>query len=169
MVIRKRERLNESMQKTDMQGRFTRSWRNCMNNSPNIDALRLRVKNAVKSGLVIQGMLTDTDGCVLYRGWLFHDKPYGIGVTYWQNGQKYQEGLFGFNGLLQGIEYYPNGNIRFWGNYRAHMRYGPNPPVLGEFYDEGFPRRCSVPSYQRSLSCGVPSKTRQRCCTSIYP
>ena len=107
-----------------------------MNNTPNIDALRLRVKNAINLGLVVQSTLINADGHVMYRGWTFHDKPYGVGVEYWQNGQKYREGLFGFRGLLQGIEYYPNGKIRFWGNFHAHRSYGPNPPVIGELYDE---------------------------------
>ena len=76
------------------------------------------------------------DNVLLYEGFTLNGKPYGEGISYFHNGNKYQEGQFGIKGLLSGKEYYPNGNLRFEGEYRLNRAYGPNPPVDGSFYDE---------------------------------
>lgn len=80
--------------------------------------------------------LFDDDGNLLYEGFTFNHKPSGAGTAYFRNGAKYQEGVFGIKGLLVGREYYSNGQLRFEGVYRLNRAYGPNPPVLGSFFDE---------------------------------
>lgn len=75
------------------------------------------------------------DGTLLYVGYTYHGKPCGEGTAYFNNGNKYQEGQFGVKGLLSGKEYYPNGNLRFEGEYRLNTAYGPNAPIEGVFYD----------------------------------
>ena len=76
------------------------------------------------------------DGTILYEGHTYHGKPCGEGTSYFHNGNKYQEGQFGVKGLLSGTEYYPNGKLRFEGEYRLNIAYGPNAPIEGSFYDE---------------------------------
>ena len=107
-----------------------------MDNSLQIEAFRLQVYNAIKKGLAIQTTSYYENGAVLYRGWTIRERPYGTGTVYWKNGKRYQEGLFGYKGLLQGAEYYPDGQIRFLGNFCANHGYGPNPPVCGSYYNE---------------------------------
>lgn len=80
------------------------------------------------------------DGTLLYEGEVYKDKPCGKGTSYFHNGNKYQEGEFGIKGLLSGKEYYPNGILRFEGQFKIHRYYGPNPPIEGTAYDiEGNP------------------------------
>lgn len=79
--------------------------------------------------------LFSEDNRLLYEGFTYKDKPCGTGVAYFSNGAKYQEGQFGIKGLLSGKEYYPNGSLRFEGEFRLNRAYGPNPPVSGSFYD----------------------------------
>ena len=73
---------------------------------------------------------------LIYEGHVLGEKPYGPGIAYFHNGNKYQEGQFGVKGLLSGKEYYPNGQIRFEGEFRINRAYGPNAPVEGIFYDK---------------------------------
>ncbi len=75
------------------------------------------------------------DGKILYEGTTYKNKPCGVGVTYFENGKKYQEGSFGIKGLLSGKEYYPNGKLRFEGEFKLNKAYGPNSPKNGSFYD----------------------------------
>nr|MBQ6243002.1 hypothetical protein [Lachnospiraceae bacterium] len=79
--------------------------------------------------------MVSEDNRLLYEGFTYKDKPYGTGVAYFSNGAKYQEGQFGIKGLLSGKEYYPNGSLRFEGEFRLNRAYGPNPPLSGSFYD----------------------------------
>ena len=58
-----------------------------------------------------------------------------MGISYYPNGNIYQEGIFGIKGLLIGKEYYPNGQVRFAGSYKLHQSYGPNPPLYGSVHD----------------------------------
>ena len=44
--------------------------------------------------------------------------------------------MFDVKGLIEGKEYYPNGNIRFEGKYQICTGYGPNYPVEGKCYSE---------------------------------
>ena len=76
------------------------------------------------------------DGTILYEGEVLNGKPYGVGITYWENGNKYQEGIFDIKGLVYGIERYPNGNVRFKGVYEINRGYGPNYPIYGECFNE---------------------------------
>ena len=83
-----------------------------------------------------QSKLYDDDGNLLYEGYLLNDRPYGLGTVYFANGNKYQEGVFDFKGLVQGREYYPSGQLRFEGTFVMNTAYGPNFPRLGSLYDE---------------------------------
>ena len=74
-------------------------------------------------------------GVLLYEGFTSGIYPAGVGVLYYPNGNKYQEGIFGFKGLVSGREYYQDGQVRFDGVYRINMAYGPNEPLYGKFYD----------------------------------
>ena len=55
------------------------------------------------------GVINYLDGKVFFDGSLDEDGvPRGWGITYYPDGTKYQEGLFGKKGLLWGKEYYPS-------------------------------------------------------------
>ena len=75
------------------------------------------------------------NGVLTYEGNTIIDKPYGLGTSFFSNGNKYQEGVFSFNGIIKGKEYYPNGNLRFEGIYDVCF-YGSNYPVYGNYYDD---------------------------------
>lgn len=77
------------------------------------------------------------DGVTLvYEGYTLNGKPYGHGTVYYPDGSKYLEGLFDIKGLIRGKEYYENGQLRFYGIYKIHQNYGPNPPIYGKLYDD---------------------------------
>ena len=76
------------------------------------------------------------DHKLMYAGYVADDKPFGIGTSYYENGNKCQEGIFDDKGLVQGREYYKNGNLRFEGVYTHNKGYGPNYPTFGTCYDE---------------------------------
>ena len=78
----------------------------------------------------------DENHDLIYKGYTKKGKPYGKGTTFFSNGNKYQEGIFNIKGLVEGYEYYPNGQLRFKGKFEICNGYGPNYPVEGEFYDE---------------------------------
>ena len=80
--------------------------------------------------------ISSDDGRLMYEGFTFGGKPHGAGTTYYENGNKYQEGVFDAKGLAYGREYYPNGNVRFEGAYSIQKGFGPNYPVFGTCYDE---------------------------------
>ncbi len=73
---------------------------------------------------------------LLYEGFTLNNKPCGLGTEYDKNGNRYREGIFDIKGLVQGKEYYSNGQIRFEGTYHIHDRYGPNYPIRGNYYSE---------------------------------
>lgn len=81
-------------------------------------------------------VLMDENGNRVYEGFTVNGKPNGAGCAYFPDGTIYQEGVFGFKGLLCGKEYYSNGELRFEGLYRYNRNYGPNYPVYGRFYDK---------------------------------
>jgi len=94
--------------------------------------------NTEKADVTVEterGKLLSTDGALLYEGYLYKGKPCGDGVSYYENGNKFQEGHFGIKGLLSGKEYYPDGHLRFEGLFRLNKAYGPNAPVSGSYYD----------------------------------
>lgn len=74
------------------------------------------------------------DGTLAYEGYTENGKPYGAGKMFYPDGTVYQEGIFGEKGLLSGMEYYDNGQMRFDGVYEYHSQYGPNYPVFGRCY-----------------------------------
>ena len=80
--------------------------------------------------------LLSDDGDLLYEGYVLNDKPFGLGTVYYPNGNKYQEGIFDFKGLVEGREFYPSGQLRFEGIFVLHTGYGPNYPKKGNLYDE---------------------------------
>ena len=77
--------------------------------------------------------LYNENGVLIYEGYTFHDKPCGTGTTYYPSRRIYQEGKFGVKGFLGGKEYYPNGTLRFEGEYSVCHGYGPNYPRRGFF------------------------------------
>ncbi len=54
-----------------------------------------------------QGRIYTDDHVLLYEGCLYRGKPCGMGISYYPNGNIYQEGIFGIKGLLIGKEYFP--------------------------------------------------------------
>ena len=80
------------------------------------------------------GKIMDEDNTLLYEGFTRNNKPYGTGVSYFSNGYKYQEGIFGIKGLLLGKEYYPNGQLRFEGIFKLNTSYGPNYLIEGQAF-----------------------------------
>ncbi len=94
----------------------------------------MRSKRKAKTGKNRSSM-KGAGGRTLYVGELKNGKPYGTGTAYFANGKVYQKGEFGIKGLLRGKEYYPNGRLRFEGEYRLNDGYGPNYPVRGNCYD----------------------------------
>ena len=73
-------------------------------------------------------------GRLLYEGFTADDMAYGPGTSYYGDGGRCQEGVFGPNGLVCGREYYLNGQLRFEGTYQYNSDYGENWPVFGAFY-----------------------------------
>ena len=73
---------------------------------------------------------------LVYEGYTLQNKPYGLGVAYYPNGNKYRDGIFGFKGILQGKEYYSTGQVKFEGIWSKNMGYGPNAPDVGNFFSE---------------------------------
>ena len=65
-----------------------------------------------------------------------NDKACGLGVSYYANGNPLHEGLFGIKGLIEGKEYYPNGQLRCYGHYKINKGYGPNNIINGTWYSE---------------------------------
>lgn len=73
---------------------------------------------------------------LMYAGYVVDDKPFGTGISYYENGNKCQEGVFDDKCLIHGKEYYQNGNLRFEGVYTHNEGYGHNYPTYGTCYDE---------------------------------
>ncbi len=86
--------------------------------------------------MVWKKLYSEDGGQVLYEGFTLNSKPCGLGTEYDINGRKYREGLFDIKGLVQGKEYYPNGQVRFEGTYQINRSYGPNYPSHGNYYGE---------------------------------
>ena len=76
------------------------------------------------------------DKKLMYEGYVADGRPFGTGISYYENGNKCQEGVFDAKGLVHGREYYKNGNLRFEGVYTPNKGYGPNYPTYGTCYDE---------------------------------
>ena len=76
----------------------------------------------------------DKKGHLVYEGNTYQGKACGYGKAYWSNGNLYEEGEFGIKGLVKGSEYYPDGSLKFRGEYKIWHNYGPNPPKNGEYY-----------------------------------
>ena len=76
------------------------------------------------------------NGTLMYEGYVADGKPHGAGTSFFKNGNKYQEGVFGERGLIHGCEYYQNGIKRFEGTYTVNKKVGPNYPTYGICYDE---------------------------------
>ena len=80
--------------------------------------------------------LYNNEHILVYEGFTVYNNPYGAGTSYFENGNKYQEGIFDIKGFVNGREYYPNGQLRFEGIYRINRAYGPNYPRYGCYYDQ---------------------------------
>lgn len=84
------------------------------------------------------------DNKLIYQGYTLRDKPYGVGKAYYENGNIYQEGIFGLNGLVCGREYYPDGTPRFEGEYFQSIGYGYNYPYYGKCFSEEKERKGEI-------------------------
>ena len=73
---------------------------------------------------------------LIYEGYTVLEKPYGLGTAYYSNGNKYREGVFGRKGLLEGKEFYSNGQLKFEGTMFENSGYGPNFPNMGNLYNK---------------------------------
>ena len=81
------------------------------------------------------------DSKLMYVGFTVDGRPCGSGTSYYENGNKCQEGLFDYRGLVYGREYYMNGNLRFEGTYKCSKpdsedEFNVNYPAFGTCYDE---------------------------------
>lgn len=81
-------------------------------------------------------LYTEDKKTVLYEGFTLNNRPCGYGTVYHPDGYKFQEGLFWIKGLLQGKEYYSNGQVKFEGLLSLNSAYGPNIPRKGNYYDK---------------------------------
>lgn len=77
-----------------------------------------------------------SDDKLLYDGYTVDDKPYGLGTLYFDDGNKYLEGIFDIKGLAEGKEFYPNGQVKFEGVWSVTTGYGPNAPRKGNLFSE---------------------------------
>ena len=89
-----------------------------------------------KKKTVWKKIYSEDGSTLVYEGYTFNGKPYGRGTVYYPDGSKYLDGVFDIKGLIEGKEYYENGQIRFDGKFRIHQNYGPNPPISGKLYNE---------------------------------
>ena len=80
-------------------------------------------------------ILYDGDN-LAYDGLTLRGSPYGLGVAYYPNGNKYREGVFDAKGIIEGKEYYSSGQLKFAGIWRKNGGYGPNYPVMGNYFSE---------------------------------
>ena len=88
-----------------------------------------------ENGKVIHKKLFSNDR-LLYEGYVVNDRPYGLGTLYFENGNKYKEGIFDIKGVIEGKEYYPGGQVKFEGTWSITTGYGPNAPDKGNLFDE---------------------------------
>ena len=94
-------------------------------------------KRAVSSGSKparIWKQIYRQDGTLGYEGFTENGRPHGAGKSFYPDGSTFQEGIFGEKGLLSGVEYYDNGQVRFDGILKFRYGYGPNYPVYGRCY-----------------------------------
>ena len=80
--------------------------------------------------------LYDEEGILLYEGYVLNGYPCGLGRSYFDNGNIYQEGVFDLKGIKFGKEYYYSGNVKFEGSWTINKGYGPNAPKRGIVYNE---------------------------------
>lgn len=73
---------------------------------------------------------------LVYEGFTRCSQPYGLGVAYYPNGNIYRDGVFYIKGIIEGKEYYSSGQVKFEGKWAVNRGYGPNYPVIGNYYSE---------------------------------
>lgn len=95
-------------------------------------------EKAENTDKVTFGRLFYETGELHYEGQIKNNKPWGKGIKYFKNGLIEMEGIFGDWFIEQGKEYYPNGNLKFEGQYNCGPRnyYGPRYFVEGRLYYE---------------------------------
>jgi hypothetical protein len=64
--------------------------------------------------------------------------PYGRGISYYLNGHKHLEGIFDGWNLDVGLEFYPEGQLKFEGHFnkRPYATFGPRHYASGILYRE---------------------------------
>ena len=93
----------------------------------------IRRKTLEENGGQLQGswgVIKDKDGSKLYKGFLWHNRPYGPGAEYYKNGKVFREGIWDIKGIVAAREYYENGQLRFEGIWRIHLSLWPESPSL---------------------------------------
>lgn len=88
-----------------------------------------------ENGKVLYRKLYSDDDLV-YEGYTVNGKPYGLGTLYFENGNKYKEGIFDIKGLVEGKEYYPDGQVKFEGTWSITTGYGFNAPHKGCLFSQ---------------------------------
>lgn len=81
------------------------------------------------------------EGNLIYEGYTIYEQgygeiAYGLGTSYFPNGNKCHEGVFERKGLLEGKEFYSNGQLKFEGIYGRCRGYGPHYPSFGNYYSK---------------------------------
>lgn len=89
----------------------------------------------IQNGELKHKKLYSDNGELLYEGYTLEDFPYGLGVAYYSNRNRYREGVFDRKGLVEGKEFYSNGQVKFEGVFVRHASYGPNYPNIGNYYN----------------------------------
>ena len=92
--------------------------------------------NYYPEGRIIHKKIFTKDDNLLYEGYTINNKPFGLGILYYSNGNKYWEGIFDYKGILQGREYYSNGKLRFEGIWKVTSGYCRDTPERGNLFNK---------------------------------
>ena len=92
--------------------------------------------NYYPNGKIIHKKIFTKDDNLLYEGYTINNKPFGFGILYYSNGNKYWEGIFDFKGIHQGKEYYSNGKLRFEGIWKVTSGYCADTPERGNLFNK---------------------------------
>ncbi|ALT68269.1 hypothetical protein [Methanobrevibacter millerae] len=92
--------------------------------------------NYYPKGKIMHKKIFTKDDNLLYEGYTINNKPFGFGILYYSNGNKYWEGIFDYKGIIQGKEYYSNGKLRFEGIWKVTSGYCKDTPERGNLFNK---------------------------------
>ena len=92
--------------------------------------------NYYPNGKIKHKKIFTEDNNLLYEGYTINNKPFGLGILYYSNGNKYWEGIFDIKGIFQGKEYYSNGKLRFEGIWKITSGYCKDTPEIGNLFNK---------------------------------